>query len=620
MTPPRVAASARRKTSTASVAGPNWAWNGHAPPSLSALAPWQEEEAHRSWAAYLRSRPAQFLQETLANLRPEHFLWGASTVLPSQQLDTLVHLARFARTWPAAAGRGARKKPQGWDDLLALVQGQEVSSPYQSALAALLVAWALPWAATWCSRTQWWELLARLFRQAEAAQRLPLETEPLRRQLLGGELPLLLAGAFGQLAPLGPLADRARRVLSAGLIELCDGQGMVHGRHLQVFPALLGCWTRCLMLPSQSPPWTTKAQDQYDWAVRQMLRLLQSDGRWCFHAAKAPAGDRQLVQQMLQLAGDRYDWAMARRSLPGAWQRPLRAHLSQQALPELLPPPCYQSDWARVALLQPQWERGTPRLWVNHAEKACRWELSNRGALLLQGELHLELRRNGQLLRPQSQWDCLLWEADADGDYLELELELSDSTTLYRHVFLAREDRFLLLADAVCGPDEPASWEYGLSLPLAAGVSWQAEAETTEGVLLAPGGNRLALLMPIGAPEWRVGCPWVPLQQQEQRLWLRHRYGGCRFVVPLFFDLDSRRARRQRTWRRLTVAQDLRPVEPDQACGFRVQSGSQQWLFYRGLDGVHSRTVLGAHLFCELSLRRFLPDGSTEMLIETLPE
>ncbi len=612
----RVVSPVLRKTRPAAALQPSWAWNGHAPRELRASAPWQDDQAHRDWAAHLAGSSAS---GGLTELAPECFLWGLRCVAEKRPAAELASLVRRLRGRSPGGSRRDSGGPSGWNALLEMLPAEDEPQPAWACAAWLLLAWVLPAAAGSCPRQQWWELLARLHQQASNAQRLLPEQDPVRWQLLGGELPLLLVRQFAELAPVGSLAARGRRVLSSGLVQLCDGQGLLHGRHLELFPALLGCWTRCLLAHPQKPPWTTKAQDQYDWAVRQMLRLLRADRSWSFGPAEPFGGDATLVQQALRLAGDRYDRAMARRVLPPAWKKRVSSPLGEQA-PRLLPPASYQSDWAEAALLQLDWDHRCPRLWIDHAQGACLLELSNRGRLILQGEAHLELRRNGQRLEPCSEWSCVLWESDADGDYLELEREFTGRTTLYRHVFLAREDRFLLLADAVLGPNPAAEWDYRLALPLAHAVAWQGERETTEGLLTAARNQALALAMPLAAPEWRIACPRPPLQEQQGRLVVQHRQQGRNVLVPLFFDLDARRLRRQRTWRRLTVAQERRKVEPDRACGFRIQSGGAQWVFYRSLDGVHNRTLLGANVFCELSLRRFSSQGLTELLIETLPE
>ena len=55
-------------------------------------------------------------------------------------------------------------------------------------------------------------------------------------------------------------------------------------------------------------------------------------------------------------------------------------------------------------------------------------------------------------------------------DYLELEIELAGGVILERRIVLAREDRFLLLADAVMSPQR-GNLEYRGVLPLPSDVA-----------------------------------------------------------------------------------------------------------------------------------------------------
>ena len=79
-----------------------------------------------------------------------------------------------------------------------------------------------------------------------------LFSDPLARQLLAGELPLTLAYLFGEIAPCRKLGRQARRELSAGLVELLDGEGLPHAEHLLLLRPLLACWTRCRAIGNES--------------------------------------------------------------------------------------------------------------------------------------------------------------------------------------------------------------------------------------------------------------------------------------------------------------------------------------------------------------------------------
>jgi hypothetical protein len=91
---------------------------------------------------------------------------------------------------------------------------------------------------------------------------------------------------------------------------------------------------------------------------------------------------------------------------------------------------------------------------------------------------------------------------------------------------------------------------------------------------------------------------------------------GRRLYAPLLLDLNRTRVRKQRTWRRLTVGAELRPVALEAAVGYRVQIGKEQWLIYRSLAPAANRTVLGQNTVRDFLFARFNCDGHVEPLVE----
>ena len=58
-------------------------------------------------------------------------------------------------------------------------------------------------------------------------------------------------------------------------------------------------------------------------------------------------------------------------------------------------------------------------------------------------------------------------------------------------------------------------------------------------------------------------------------------------------------------------------IQPtDVAVGHRIQSGRDQWLYYRSLAECGSRTLLGQNFSSDFYLGRFHKDGSIDELIE----
>jgi hypothetical protein len=245
--------------------------------------------------------------------------------------------------------------------------------------------------------------------------------------------------------------------------------------------------------------------------------------------------------------------------------------------------------------------------------KSASLELSCGKDMLLSGPWDLQVGCDGAPAAPRSEWEETCWVSDEDVDYLELEIKLTSGLRVQRHLLLARQDRFLMLADAILG-DRPAALSYRGTLPLCAGVAFRGATETREGFLV--GTRRRALVLPLALPEWRCDVRIGELVQVGAGLELHQAREGSRLFAPLFFDLDRRRMNRPLAWRQLTVAESLAVQPHDVAVGYRVAIGSRQWLIYRSLAAVANRTLLGHNLATETLVARFDRSGEVEPLVE----
>jgi hypothetical protein len=478
------------------------------------------------------------------------------------------------------------------------------------ALEALAWGHALPRCAGSLSPDAWWGLLDHLLGAVAEAGQTRLDDEPLVHQMLAGELPLALSYLFPEITPCRKLAKEARRALSAGLVDLLDGQGLPHAKYLGLLRPLLACWTRCRAMGNElsGRSWSQAAQSQYEWLVRHALRLTRHDGSHVLSHGSAGAWCEELFEAALRFGGDPTDHKIAARVLP----RPGRPGAGQIGQPSL-PGPATHSEWAAVGVLRTGWSRADPRMTVAYPDRSVRIELGLGREILCSGVWDLEVSCDGRPVPPVSEWEQLCWLSDEDVDYLELEIQLRGGLRVQRHMALAREDHFLFLADAILG-DRPAELEYRGCLPLGEQMSFQPAEETREGLLA--GRRRLARVFPLALPEWRADPRVGTLVWAERGLELAQRTRGRSLFAPLFFDLRPRRLNRAFTWRRLTVAENLRIQPGDVAVGYRVTVGKEHWLIYRSLAKAGNRTLLGHNLTSELLVARFDRDGEVEPLVE----
>ncbi len=351
---------------------------------------------------------------------------------------------------------------------------------------------------------------------------------------------------------------------------------------------------------------------QFEWLVRQLLVLSRPDGSGALSNGLAGAGNRELLAAALQLGGDASDRAIARRFL-SKWRLARGTRTRGRRAKSRLPRPGTCSEWAAVAVLTPSWSPDVPRLTAAWPEQTLRLELTWGNDVLWSGPWTTQVRFDGRPALPAGEWTQSCWVSDRQVVYLELRIELAEGLRIDRHLLLAREDGFLLLADALQSP-RAGKLDYSACLPLWPGVSFRQARQTHEGYLSAP--QHRALLLPLALPEWRQEPRTGGLSHGADGLQLALGAEGRSLFAPLWFDLDRRRNCRRRTWRRLTVGQQRRVVAHDVAAGFRVHVGDQQWLVYRALGGRGSRTVLGHHLSTEFLIARLQTSGQVERLLE----
>jgi hypothetical protein len=290
-----------------------------------------------------------------------------------------------------------------------------------------------------------------------------------------------------------------------------------------------------------------------------------------------------------------------------------------------LPPASIYCEEHSIAVMRRNWNRDDQRIAVLFAGRTCELELIASGRIAASGAWRFEIAQQGRQLQPISDWESSCWYTDQDVDYLELEIELTAGVKLQRQIVLAREDRFLFLADAVLSP-QPGNLEYRSILPLAPQVEFHGAEESREGFLVQgrattaggkPAGRRpLAQVLPLAMPEWRAEPHDGELKMIPEGLELRQGTPRQRLFAPLFIDLDRSRFRRRMTWRRLTVAESLAPLPPDVAAGFRVAIGDRQWLIYRSLAARGNRTLLGHNLATESLIAQFGKDGEVTSIVE----
>jgi hypothetical protein len=487
---------------------------------------------------------------------------------------------------------------------------------WQIGISALAWAQALPLLAQVQTAEAWTGLLDELRRLASDAAALQPIDNPLAHQLLAVELPLTLAYLFPELPDCQALVPQARKLWSWAAEEATDGEGLLPARHLHTTKALLACWTRAvkLMGAMRDGQLEEDVQVQFEWLLRQTLRLSRDDGSLCYAASGKQSDLAHLVKAALQHIDDPDDHALAKAALEGAKDKPVPKKPKNGAKAKKpLPEPFVHSEWSNAALLRGSWMHGAPRFAVAYDQQKLRCELFAHNHVLLSGQWQAEISIDGWKWALENDWEEVCWHTDEDVVYLELETKITDGWKLQRQMMLAPRDKVLLLADTILG-EQAANLAYRGTLPLAAGMRFMPADDTREGYV--SGKRAQALVMPLALPEWRSDTTRGEFAAVDGALELTQKQTGKRMFAPLWIDLQPDRIRKDCTWRQLTVGEQLAIQPRDVAVAFRAQAGKDQFVLYRSLAPKTNRTFIGQNVVNEFFAARFKSDGTTEGLIE----
>lgn len=243
-----------------------------------------------------------------------------------------------------------------------------------------------------------------------------------------------------------------------------------------------------------------------------------------------------------------------------------------------------------------------------------------------------KVRLCGETLMAVGDWTETHASEENGCDYLEVELPLKKSYRLRRCFLLDNDDRVLLLADTLLRNGDlleqkqhslrDVELSYVSSIYYSSKLVVEPMPNSTELMFRTgkPGRSRsLFRVLPLALSEWKVGAAngmlRGSLDTTDSALTLCQQTSGRSLFAPLFFDLDPDRCKKRYTWKQLSVGENLQRVPDDQAVGCRIQLGTEQFLLYRSMTAMASRTVLGHNLIEDFCFARFDPKSGVEALV-----
>ena len=270
----------------------------------------------------------------------------------------------------------------------------------------------------------------------------------------------------------------------------------------------------------------------------------------------------------------------------------------------------------------------------NAESTAVQLEVELHGEPILFGQWDAVIRYRERTLSLDGPWTDLCTYHENGCDYLEIDAPLTQDYRLQRFFLLDHKDRLLVLGDTVLRDEE--SPKRSRSRKATTGLSYEStlfhsgrlrseNMSDSPGLVFAQGKTApFFRVLPLALPERKtddiVGMVQGDLRTKHSSLVLHQQSSGRSMFAPLFFDLDPGRCKKQPFWRSLTVGENLKRVPDDQAVGYRIQLGDEQYLLYHSMTPPANRTVLGHNLTDDLCFARFTPKNGVETLVEVQQE
>lgn len=547
------------------------------------------------------------------------YLWGVAAAQGSECDRVIVALSDLTRAREnSGVGESVRADQVDFDReaaaFLDSIDSRQVFSALDCHFAVIWAA-ALPALASRMEAHRWWRLTSTLQQLHESVVQRSMAYS-VDHLMLAGELGLTLAWRVPCLSKCKSLAGRAGesvrmwcdreeeavsgvlgnaanvRLILASLLrcrklleKVAKRKFRKSDRSLQ---AVLAEWSAALTHPLGTALSTASEEDMWaDHADFGLIATLQNEYPEMLNAAFSAARGETPV-------GGRLEWEVG---LPETW------HHDQNA---------------KLAVGFADWDVRQGRFHLDYSGEFPELELFAGRRRLFSGRVQVRLELDGVERQPCGEWSEVCEHSDDDVHYLEIEQSWSGGIVLQRQIMLVRDDRCVLFADSVI-PNETSAVskskvDYWCNLPLGPCINWSPEAETREGFLID--GKRRALVVPLAAGEWLTGPTDSTLGETSDRHLQLFVSGRKSLYAPLWCDLQKRRFTRPRTWRQLTVGDQLDLVPRHEATAYRFQAGSEQWMVYRSLGERRCRTALGKHLVADFYGSRFYAsDGSHEELV-----
>ncbi len=276
-----------------------------------------------------------------------------------------------------------------------------------------------------------------------------------------------------------------------------------------------------------------------------------------------------------------------------------------------LPAASSVSEWGQVGVLRSGWLRKDCKIGFRFDERRIHLDVDH-GRTLIAGECTPRLLLDEKPVEIASEIGVACFHRFEQGEYIELEVEF-ESATLSRQILLLGEDQLLFLNDAVVCQSEGVI-DYTCPYPIHPDLEIVRESETNEFYLCS--GAEYSLVLPLFLPEWKSAGGKEAIQFEDGHLQVKNVAQGSGLSTAMVIDLNRKRSVKPRTWRRLTIAEQMQVVREDVAVAYRVQIDVHQWLFYRTIRPSANRTFIGQNFADDFFVGKMDLEGNFESWLE----
>ena len=421
------------------------------------------------------------------------------------------------------------------------------------------------------------------------------DATPDRHLIARAELPFTAGTLFDMFQGAAAARERGVREFHTQLFDDTDSTGAPQARLMAVLPQWLAAFVRVTRLAAslKTPLFTGEAVRRIEDLAKQLPRMFDARGGLPFCDPPCLAVQQFLdeVPAALRKACSSAGQAAHNGAANGSPRRGRRAGLPKVQSQSLKQTVALHAPDSRWACLRSETVAGSDRLCVLYHQSQPTIELTTPLGPVLRGPWTLEVSVDGCALPMAGEWNCACWHSDNDVEYLELQWVGEAGLRIERQILLSRGGHFAMLADTVA--ETPgARLDYRMRLPLAAGVTAEADAATRE-CRLVHGRERIRVFG-LALPQDRVQSTPGGLSPHGGALELRQSAAGNGLYAPLVFDWNPSRRRGDADWRTLTITEEGRILPGSQAAGHRLRLAGQQLLIYHSLvKSSEPRAVLG---------------------------